>query len=48
MNDLSSLVHAVTAQAYEVADKKGRLPERIEVKASFNIQMTRWGLETAP
>lgn len=37
MNDLNSLVRAVTAEAYELADKTGRLPERIEVKASFDM-----------
>ena len=37
MQDLSSLVRAVTAEAYELADKRGRLPERIEVKASFDL-----------
>ncbi len=37
MNDLNSLVRTVTAEAYELADKRGRLPERIEVKASFDM-----------
>lgn len=37
MNDLNSLVRAVTAEAYEQADKRGRLPERIEVKATFDM-----------
>ena len=37
MNDLPSLVRAVAAEAYELADKRGRLPERIEVKASFDM-----------
>ena len=37
VNDLLSLVRAVTAEAYEVADKRGRLPERIEVKAKFDM-----------
>ncbi|MYB75605.1 MAG: HNH endonuclease [Chloroflexi bacterium] len=37
VNDLNSLVRAVTAEAYELADKRGRLPERIEVKASFDM-----------
>ena len=35
VNDLASLVGAVTAEAYELADKRGHLPERIEVKANF-------------
>lgn len=34
MNDVASLVKAVTAEAYEIADGKGRLPERIEVEGS--------------
>ena len=33
MNDLASLVGAVTAEAYELTDKRGHLPERIEVEA---------------
>ena len=37
MSDLNSLVHAVTTEAYEMADKKGRLPEGIEVKANFDM-----------
>ena len=37
MNGLNPLVRAVTAEAYELADKRGRLPERIEVKASFDM-----------
>ena len=37
MNDLKSLVSAITAEAYELADKRGRLPERIEVKANFDM-----------
>ena len=37
MNDLSSLVRAVTAEAYELASKRGRLPEQIEVKANFDM-----------
>ena len=37
VNDLASVVRAVTAEAYELADKKGRLPERIEVKANFDM-----------
>ena len=37
MNDLNSLVSAVTAEAYGLAHKRGRLPERIEVKASFDM-----------
>ena len=37
VNDLNSLVRTVTAEAYELADKRGRLPERIEVKASFDM-----------
>ncbi len=37
MNDLNSLVRAVTAEAYELADKMGRLPERIEVAANFDM-----------
>lgn len=31
------MVRAVTAEAYEVADKRGRLPERIEVEANFDM-----------
>ena len=37
MNDLSSVVRAVTAESYELADMRGRLPERIEVKANFDM-----------
>ena len=37
MDELASLVGAVTAETYELADKRGRLPERIEVKASFDM-----------
>ena len=37
MNDLPSLVRAVTAEAYELAAKRGRLPEQIEVKANFDM-----------
>ena len=37
MTDLASLVSAVTAEAYGLANKRGRLPERINVKASFDI-----------
>lgn len=37
MNDLPSLVRAVTAEAYELAAERGRLPERVEVKASFDM-----------
>ena len=37
MNDLNSLVRAVTTEAYELADKRGRLPERIEVEANFDM-----------
>ena len=37
MNDLASLVRAVTVEAYDVPDKRGRLPERIEVEANFDI-----------
>ena len=37
MNDLASLVRATTAEAYALADKTGRLPERIEVEASFDV-----------
>ena len=37
MNDLPSLVRAVTTEAYELADKRGRLPEQIEVKANFDM-----------
>ena len=32
MSDLASVVRADSAEAYELADKRGRLPERIEVK----------------
>ena len=32
MNDLASLVGAATAEAYEITDKRGHLPERIEAK----------------
>ena len=37
MNDLPSLVRAVTAEAYELANKSGRLPERINVQATFDM-----------
>ena len=37
VNDLNSLVRIITAEAYELADKRGCLPERIEVKASFDM-----------
>ena len=37
VNDLPSLVRAVTAEAYELAAKRGRLPEQIEVKANFDM-----------
>ena len=37
MNDLNSLIRAVTTEAYELADRRGRLPERIEVKANFDM-----------
>ena len=37
MNDLDSLVRAVTAEAYKLAYKRGRLPERIEVEANFDM-----------
>ena len=37
MNGLESLVRAVTAEAYELADRRGRLPERIELKANFDM-----------
>ena len=40
MNDLTSLVRAVTKEAYELADKRGRLPEQIEVKASFDMDLS--------
>ena len=40
MNDLPSLVRAVTAEAYELADKRGRLPERIEAKANFDMDVS--------
>ncbi len=37
MNALTSLVGAVTAEAYEVAHERVRLPERIELKAGFDM-----------
>ena len=37
MNDLNSLVRAVRTEAYELADKRGRLPERICVPANFDM-----------
>lgn len=40
MNDLPSLVRAVTAEAYGLADKRGRLPDRIEVKANFDVDQS--------
>ena len=40
MNDLPSLIRAVTKEAYELADKRGRLPEKIEVKASFDMDLS--------
>ncbi len=35
VNDLNSLACALTADAYELVDERGRLPERIEVNARF-------------
>ena len=40
MGDLKSLVRAVTAEAYELADERGRLPERIDVKANFDMDLS--------
>ena len=40
MNDLPSLVRAVTKEAYDLADRTGRLPEEIEVKASFDMDLS--------
>ena len=40
MNDLNALVRAVTAEAYELGDKRGRLPERIVVEAGFDMDHT--------
>ena len=37
MNDLVSLVGAVTAEAYALAERRGRLPERITVEASCDM-----------
>ena len=37
MNDLPSLVRAVTEEAYALAARRGRLPEPIEVKANFDM-----------
>ena len=37
VNDWDSLVRGVTAEANAVADKRGRLPERIEVEANFDF-----------
>ena len=37
MNDLESLVRAVTEEAYDLAHRRGRLPERIELEASFDM-----------
>ena len=37
VNDLASVVSAVTAEAYALADKRGRPPERIEVEANFDM-----------
>ena len=37
MNDLASLIRAVTVEAYESANEKGRLPERIRVEANFDM-----------
>ena len=37
VNDLASVVRAVTAEAYALADKKGRPPERIKVEANFDM-----------
>ena len=38
VTDLASVVRAVTTEAYALADKKGRLPERIEVEANFDAE----------
>ncbi len=40
LNDLASVVCAVTAEAYALADKTGRLPERIEVEANFDMDQS--------
>ena len=37
MDELASMVRSVTAEAYALADKRGRLPDRIEVEASFDM-----------
>ncbi|MCY3569166.1 MAG: HNH endonuclease signature motif containing protein [Chloroflexi bacterium] len=37
LDDLASLVRATTAEAYALADTTGRLPERIVVEASFDV-----------
>ena len=37
MNDLNSLVKEVTSKAYEIANMRGRLPERINVETSFDM-----------
>ena len=37
VNALNSLIRTVTKEAYELADKRSRLPERITVKASFDM-----------
>lgn len=40
MSGLASLVGAVTSEAYELANETGRLPERIEVKADFDLDVS--------
>ncbi len=37
LDELASMVRAVTAEACALADKRGRLPERIKVEASFDM-----------
>ena len=36
MNDLASLAGAVTAEAYELTDKRAYLPGPIEVEGNFD------------
>ena len=40
MNDLSSVIRKVTAEAYDLADKTGRVPERIAVNPR-NLKLCR-------
>ncbi len=39
MDDLNTLVSAVTREAYELANKTGRLSDRIDIKANFDMDL---------